>query len=163
MPARNESTSRPLVPCPSSLVPCPLSLVPRPLPSRSLVPYLQEESAKAQGESNLMNWRIDGIRRSRYSQAQIPHLVAIANPSPRKAAPHSGRALPCVAGILFKSRICRQPDRRKTSCAPAWAGILALAAQNADTFVVVLPRIVLSSHPRSTSTLQHRPGGHIIL
>jgi len=54
-----------------------------------------------------MRPRIDVARGSRYSQAQIPVLVAIANPRSRKAALESSRAWPRAAETSSKSIVLR--------------------------------------------------------
>lgn len=94
---------------PARLVPCV------PLRSRScwsfapLFPCSFQESSEPSSESNLTSTRIDEDRGSRYSLAQIPHLVAITNPRPLKTARALGIVVARVFGSPSNSNGCRHP------------------------------------------------------
>ena len=71
---------------------------------RSLVSCFSQVSAKALAESKLITGGIDAPQLSRYSQGQIPDLVAHTIPRSSKAAQSKRSALPSVLRFIHRQQ-----------------------------------------------------------
>jgi hypothetical protein len=106
-------------------------------------------TSKALRSSKYFALCIDAARRRRYSQAQIPNLVAIANTRSRKTAQSFGSVAPFAARILLKLLSSSPP-----------IGQLALFALSADELSIAMPGPAPVCRTRHSSTSQRRIGGH---
>jgi hypothetical protein len=119
-------------------------------------------SAKALcGEKFTGGW-IDAGRGWRYSQAQIPDLVAYANPRFSKAAQSIGSGSPCARKSTAKhinSDGCKARLARGRGDALGLAAVLPVPLYS-DTLSTATPNPALMGRARLTSTSQRRTGGH---
>jgi hypothetical protein len=106
-------------------------------------------SIKEQALLGIYSAPIDALTVSRYSQAQINHLIAYANPRHRKAIKSSGSRPPCAPGNLLKA------VARPIPCHPPESS--ALTAEN---LYITLPGGSGSGPARFISQLQRRIGGY---
>jgi hypothetical protein len=108
-----------------------------------------EVSIKEQALLGIYSAPIDALTVSRYSQAQINHLIAYTNPRYRKAIKSSGSRPPCAPGNLLKA------VARPIPCHPPESS--ALTAEN---LYITLPGGSGSGPARFISQLQRPIGGY---
>jgi hypothetical protein len=120
----------------------------------------QVSSEARHSSNNYLRW-IDGARSWRYSQAQIPDLVANANPRFPQTAQSFGSAMPHARRYPAKS-INSSPRRHGVASSRVFASDSAEVADRtpaADMLVNTAPVSAHSGRNRSTSTPTRPTGG----
>ena len=121
--------------------------------------------AKAQSPPKFISLCIDGGTHRRYSQAQIPDLVANAIPRSRHSAQSSGSALSRALRLpqnynlyllVAMHPVCPNPPLFNRT-------VVFIHAQSADKLPVATPHAAPLSPCRIPSTRQRHTGGHRIL
>lgn len=119
--------------------------------------FIRQESAKINNSSNISRGWIDSRAKRRYSQAQIPDLVAIANSRIGRKLQHPDPA------SRIESGFAPHPNRPVPALLHKYISRFGPAARAADIRLILSPETASSrKRRRHTSTLQ-RAGGRQIL